>query len=199
MSQPPFLPPPVYSVDYGFQPPRQRTNGFAVASLVLGIVGCVPFITALLAVIFGIVGLRKTRDPSVGGLGLAIAGLILGIVGLLGWGAVGSFVGEAYFQSVPARTVSRQFLADVCAGKTSQALTLSSGISAAGINSSTAAFRSFGTYSGVTFTGFNLSDVNGQMQADWNGVAVFSGGPRMCHFRLVKQPGGFKVISYSVQ
>jgi predicted Zn finger-like uncharacterized protein/prepilin-type processing-associated H-X9-DG protein len=62
----------------------QRSNGIAIASVVCGAMGFViPLIGGLLGIIFGIIGLRKTRDPSVGGKGLAITGLSLGAASLL--------------------------------------------------------------------------------------------------------------------
>jgi hypothetical protein len=70
-----------------------RGNGAAVASLVCGIIALVlswiPFINVLalilgvVAVVTGIIGLRRTREPAVGGKGLAVAGLTTGIVGAL--------------------------------------------------------------------------------------------------------------------
>jgi len=95
---PPPSPPPSPTVaaapPLGYQqplsygaPPAQQSNGLAITSLICGCVLCVPFIPGLLATIFGIIGLKKTRDPQVGGKGFAIAGLILGIVNLLGWTA----------------------------------------------------------------------------------------------------------------
>jgi predicted Zn finger-like uncharacterized protein len=60
------------------------TSGMAIASLVCGLLFCViPVISSLLAIIFGIIGISKTKDPRVGGKGMSIAGLILGCVGLL--------------------------------------------------------------------------------------------------------------------
>jgi Domain of unknown function (DUF4190) len=63
----------------------QRTSGYAIASLVLGIAGffVFPFIPSILAVVFG----NKARDeiranPSIGGEGLATAGVVLGWVGI---------------------------------------------------------------------------------------------------------------------
>jgi predicted Zn finger-like uncharacterized protein/prepilin-type processing-associated H-X9-DG protein len=61
---------------------RPKTSGMAVASLVLGLIVCLP-IASLLAIIFGIIALMKTKDPRIGGKGMAVAGLVLGIVGLL--------------------------------------------------------------------------------------------------------------------
>lgn len=71
--------------------PSLRTNGLAVASLVLGIVW-VYGLSSILAVIFGHVALSqiKKTDGAQPGKGLAIAGLVLGYVGIVG--AVGLFV-----------------------------------------------------------------------------------------------------------
>jgi hypothetical protein len=67
--------------------PARGTNGFAVASLVLGIVGLTafPVIPSLLALIFGYKG-RAEIDRSGGaqeGRGLAIAGITLGWIGVV--------------------------------------------------------------------------------------------------------------------
>ena len=58
------------------------TNGYAIASLVLGIVGM--GIGSLLAVVFGHVALGQIRRTHEGGRGLAIAGLVLGYLGIAG-------------------------------------------------------------------------------------------------------------------
>lgn len=64
------------------------SNGFCVASLVLGIIG-IPasctVITPLLAIIFGIIGLTQLSQSGAesGGRGMAIAGIICGGVGLV--------------------------------------------------------------------------------------------------------------------
>lgn len=71
-------PPPAYpagQAPYGTPAPGtpSRTSGFAIASLVFGIIGGI-----LLSVIFGIVALVKIRgNPQLRGRGMAIAGLIL--------------------------------------------------------------------------------------------------------------------------
>ena len=64
---------------------QQRTNGLAVASLVLGIVW-VFGIGSILAVIFGFVARRQIRQSGgrQSGGGMALAGIILGFVGVLG-------------------------------------------------------------------------------------------------------------------
>lgn len=78
MQAPP--PPPIF-----IQSPVARTNGLAIASLVLGIVW-VFGIGSLLALLFGYVA-KGQIDASGGresGRGLAIAGIVLGWIGVAG-------------------------------------------------------------------------------------------------------------------
>lgn len=60
-----------------------KTNGLAVASLVLGIVW-IYWIGSVLAVIFGAVAMSQIEKSggTQGGRGLATAGLVLGLVGV---------------------------------------------------------------------------------------------------------------------
>ncbi len=62
-------------------------NGYAVASLVLGILGLPCFmlvIPQILAVVFGIVALTQhARSRTTAGRGMAITGIVLGVVGLV--------------------------------------------------------------------------------------------------------------------
>jgi len=84
-TQPPEAPPPTGSA---VSPPMASVNGFAIAALVLGILGMMwfpPFIPSILALIFGYKGKREI-DRSEGrqsGRGLAIAGIVLGWIGVV--------------------------------------------------------------------------------------------------------------------
>ena len=100
-SQPYAAPPPGYPMGQPYAVPMMvpaspKTNGLAVTSLVLGIIGAVlafcplggEFIAPLLgilAIIFGAVGLNQVRSGmfSKGSRGMAIAGLVTGVVALL--------------------------------------------------------------------------------------------------------------------
>jgi hypothetical protein len=70
VSQSPY--PPPYPGPPPYPPYRRRTNGFAVAALIFGILGGV-----ILSVIFGCVALSQIRRRGDGGSSLAIAGLVL--------------------------------------------------------------------------------------------------------------------------
>jgi prepilin-type processing-associated H-X9-DG protein len=86
---PPHPPPPTYTAyptgaaaQQRYEP--QQSNGFATASLISGILGfCIPVLGGIVAIVLGIVGLTKTKDPRVGGKGMAIAGLVLGGVSIV--------------------------------------------------------------------------------------------------------------------
>jgi hypothetical protein len=92
-TQPPATPPPPpppapfgpSSGPSGYPSAPTRTNGFAVAALVLGIAQIfLCFIATILALVFGYIG-RNQIDQSggtQGGRGLAVAGIVLGWVGV---------------------------------------------------------------------------------------------------------------------
>ena len=57
------------------------TNGFAIASLVLGILW-IWWVGSILALIFGYVAVKQIRQRNESGTGLAVAGIVLGWVGV---------------------------------------------------------------------------------------------------------------------
>jgi hypothetical protein len=68
--------------------PLARTNGLAIAAMVLGVVGAFTawfVLPSILALVFGLVSHSQIKGSggTQGGRGLAIAGIVLGAVGLL--------------------------------------------------------------------------------------------------------------------
>ncbi|HEY5025673.1 MAG TPA: DUF4190 domain-containing protein [Acidimicrobiales bacterium] len=82
---------PVY---YQSAPPGPRSNGLAVASLVLGILW-VWWLGSILALVFGYVALGQIKRSHEGGRGMAIAGVVLGWVGVGTGVAVGILLAVA--------------------------------------------------------------------------------------------------------
>jgi hypothetical protein len=74
---PPYAPPPY---GYGYAPP-QRTNGMAIASMVLGILW-LYWVGSVLALIFGYIAKKQIRERGESGGGMATAGIVLGWVGI---------------------------------------------------------------------------------------------------------------------
>lgn len=75
----------------GYGAPQQLPKGMAIAALVLGILALLLFWTAfggvilgIVAVILGIIAIRKVSRGTGAGRGMAITGLVLGILGLIG-------------------------------------------------------------------------------------------------------------------
>lgn len=73
--------PPYYTYGQPGYPAQLPTNGFAVASLVLGILWVV-WIGSILALVFGYVARKQIRERNEGGDGMAVAGIVLGWVGI---------------------------------------------------------------------------------------------------------------------
>ncbi len=84
----PYAPPPPAGYGYGYAPGYRpvRTNGLAVASLVLGIVGwALCGVGSIVAIVLGLVARNQIRASGgqEAGDGMATAGVILGCVGLV--------------------------------------------------------------------------------------------------------------------
>lgn len=75
-----------YSSAGQFTPSSTRPqNGMGIAALVLGIVGFFTCVTAVLAIIFGAIGISKANAGRATNKGMATAGLVLGIVAVGLW------------------------------------------------------------------------------------------------------------------
>jgi len=95
---------------YGYAPPVRKTNGLAIASLVLSLLWLAG-LGSVLGVIFGISSrrsIKRSQGQEAGG-GLAIAGLVVGILGVLGsvlfYGAVVA-VNHAVHQATTPQVVA---------------------------------------------------------------------------------------------
>ncbi len=73
-----FVPQYAYPPTYA---PVRSTNGFAIASMVLGILW-LWWIGSILALVFGYIARSQIKERSEGGNGMAIAGIVLGWIGV---------------------------------------------------------------------------------------------------------------------
>ncbi|MGH7203252.1 MAG: DUF4190 domain-containing protein [Candidatus Levyibacteriota bacterium] len=65
---------------------QSQRSGYALASLILGIVSFFPLIGLLLgitAIVLGAIGLKKVKEEKLKGKRMAITGIVLGILGIL--------------------------------------------------------------------------------------------------------------------
>ncbi len=124
--RPPGFPPPGYppppGPGYGQVQPQPKTSSAAVASLVLGLLGCVPVVTSLLAVVFGLVGFSASGKPMMKGRGFAVTGLLLGLFGLVVWVGGIAMVGSSHVNAAADEVTASRFVADLAAGRVDRAV-----------------------------------------------------------------------------
>ena len=196
---PPQPMPGAPNAGYG-PPPAKQTNGPAIGSLVSGVLGCIPLVAGLLAIILGVIGIRKTRDPNVGGKGMAIAGLILGIVSLLFWGifAVAGGAGLLIVSkaTAPGRDAAKAWMTAVSSGdlKTAAAKSVSN-FPEEDLQTLHEHLKGAGTFTDMTSSNIQLN--NGVLSLE--GVATFSGGQRSYEIVVVQEGGVWKVQTANVE
>lgn len=103
MDERPGTPPPVQRVAEARAATTGRTNGKAIASLVLGIVGVtgIPFVASVIAIILGHMARREIAQHGEEGRGIATAGIVLGWVGVL-LAVAGALIATVLFVNVTA-------------------------------------------------------------------------------------------------
>jgi hypothetical protein len=202
---PPGAPGAPQSMAYTMAPAAKRSNGAAITSLILAILFCVPFLTSFLAIIFGFLGIRKARDPNVGGKGLAVAGLLLGLLGLVGWIAISAAGGYGAYAlwkyGAPARAEAKQFAQDLSAGNIDAAKGRTTDrIKREDLVQAADAMKSLGTLQDTMLFSSSLQSANGVTSMDVAGAAMFPKNksvPYMVH--LVKEGDTFKVDGFVIQ
>jgi hypothetical protein len=186
MSQiPPQPPSPQSMPPAGYPAPAPRkTNGAAVGSLIVGLLGfCIPFLGGLIAVVLGFFGIQKAKDPQVGGKGMAIAGLILGLLSIGVWALAGGGVMRLIRGTAAEREVAKQFITDVAAGNTDAALAKTDGtIQREEVQDLTKTVQGWGSLKDVTTAGFSYS--GGRCQVA--GVATFGETSKPFEMNLVE-------------
>lgn len=198
MQGPPTMPTTSYDAQ-AFEPPR--TSASAITSLVTGILICIPVVTGLAAIVFGILGIKATARPNVRGRGLAIAGLVLGCVGLLAQAGIGLAVWSFVSSSEPAREYVRTYMDDFYAGNFEA---LSARSHPAFDVQTLSDYRDYldthgGTYSGLSFRSMHAQSSGGSTTWTLGGSADYSAGP--AEFQAVVRSNGdgtYTMISLNV-
>jgi hypothetical protein len=194
----PNPPIPSSSVMQGGQsPPRPRGNGAAVASLIFGILGCIPEVTGLLAIILAVIALRRTRNPNVGGKGLAAAGLTLGILSVVAWSIGLTLAGIGWSNSGPARAAARQYLADYSHHDIRAILSESTHtMRQSQVEQLDDHLRALGNLQDVSFVGIYFGYPNGTPQCRLNGTARYTNGEARFIINLVRIDERWKVNGF---
>jgi Domain of unknown function (DUF4190) len=181
--------------------PRPRTSAAAIASLVCGLLGCVPFLTGLAALILGIVGVKTTRDPMITGRGMAIAGLVLGGLNLAGWTLFVVFFAAGLVvltkTAEPARLTAEQFTRDLSEGKIEAALASSAeGMDRAKLADLAERMKPWGTFRSLRITSYNIKEANGTVEFTFGGVATFATETKKFTTTLHKEGTTYKLEKF---
>ena len=180
------------------RPPLSKA---ALASLILGILLCIPLLTSIAALVCAILGIRATR-ASAGrrGRGLAIAGLTLGIVGTVGWGAVGCLSLFIITGSAAPRAVLHDFAHHLASGNIPAA---AAECDASILPSQLATLRTkivpFGSYIDLTCTNVYLGVESTGRDCKVAGVMSFSSGSHRFNAVLIQDVAGkWKIQGFHV-
>lgn len=195
--QPPMAPPP-YGQGYpGGMPGPKKANGAAIASLVCGLLFCIPGITGLLAIILGIVGIKVGGNPQRGGRGMAIAGLILGLLSMAGWGLMGGGIIALVKGTSQQRELTRQFVNNLATGNLDAAEAQTDGtMPREELDSLSQQMQKWGPLKDTTIIG--VSAEPGKTQV--GGSAQFGSSPKSFQAVVLKQPdGSYKISSFAFQ
>jgi Domain of unknown function (DUF4190) len=176
---------------------KPRTSVAAISSMVCGILGCIPFVTSLAAVILGIIGIKKTGNPRITGRGMAIAGLILGVLGLVGWATAVSSLYLVFKAGEPARVTAEQFTRDLSAGKIDEALALSAeGTDRVTLVALSEQMKPWGAFKSLMLTSVDIKIVNEKSVYTIGGVASFPTEVKVCNVTLNKEGESFKIVKF---
>jgi hypothetical protein len=203
-SQPPAYgaPPPGYGTPPPGYPPvgGSRSNGWAVTSLICGIIGCLA-ITSVAAIIFGVAGIRKAnREPQVGGKGLSIAGIVLGIVWLIIIGLFGSGIWALMSGTSEQREIARSFVKAVSAGDAATAQKyVTSDISSQEIATLISQAKAWGTLNDTTAVGVSANARAGDSFTVVVIQAHYNNGIKTFQCEIVKEGETYKIRKYLVQ
>jgi hypothetical protein len=171
----------------------------AVAGLVCAIGGfCLWFLGGILGIIFGLIGLRKSKDPQVGGRGLAISAIVIGVLSILGSGLFSYLtyrgVHAAIAGTKPERDTARRFVVDLSQNDITAAESeVTSDLTPADLQAIGQKLHAKGGFVDMTSSSINLEDVNGAVTCHLHGVANFSSGNQDYDLTLVHSGTTWKV------
>lgn len=171
-----------------------RLSKSSLLSLICGILGCVPFVTGVLAVLLGLVGFVRTGTPGVRGRWMAIVGVVLGVLSIGGWTVGGLTFWGVWSMTAGPRDASHAFLQHLADGEIKEAVDASAGIDAAALQEVSDYIVKQGKYEGATFTSQNRRNSFATME----GTVSFSSGKQNVKMELVESGGTWKVNSVNI-
>jgi hypothetical protein len=193
---------------YGQEPPddpyyaipqRQQTNVYSVISLICGLAMCIPIATGLAAIILGIMGIRRSRDPRFGGRSMAVAGLILGILSVLGWIIISAIAYTGYQRVRPGLELTDAYLQDLASGDVAAANARSAeNLSSQQIAQLSAQVQELGPSRGFSPSNFAYHSDQAGERWQFIGRARFGETDRPVTITIIRVDGQWKVSQLTI-
>jgi hypothetical protein len=209
MSQPSSLPPiqpgPALSPQipaYIPGEPVRKANAWAITSIVASLLGWLPFVPGAVAIIAGVIGIRRSRDDRHDGRGrgLAVAGILLGGISLVAWSLGGMGLGRSLFDFARGKTtgeplrVATAFLEHISVGDVDAAMALGGpALSREQVSGWAESAQAWGTFKQFTAVDRAVETHAGVTIADFAGTADFSEEPHNVAITLIKQGDAWQV------
>lgn len=182
------------------QQPGSLSNAWAIASLVCGLLGCVPYATGAAAVVLGIVGLNKANDPRYTGRGLAIGGIVLGALSFVFWLFFSTTVFGLFTATGQPRQLAQEFVRMTSDGAVDAATARAAPhMSRAEIEQLAKRMREWGAYQDLTSDSSSLHVAGGVTTCDLSGTATFANGERPFAMTLIKEADAWKVSALAFE
>lgn len=96
-------PPPQYDqpmATYPAAPAGKPSKAMAIVALILALLVCVPFLTAVIALVLGVIVLVRSTDAVNRGKGLAVAAIVIAVLAIVGWAAFIAAIKGGVFEDV---------------------------------------------------------------------------------------------------
>ncbi len=171
-------------------PQQSRTSGAAIASLICGLLFCIPFVTGLVAAILGLIGLSSTKNPNIRGRGMAIAGLILGLLSLLVWTTSGMRIANWLRNTTAERAFAKTYVTDLMAGNIDADVSRSTAtVTSDVLQAAQQQAQPWGALQSTIIVAMPTQK-NGSYICAVVVVCNFAGGQHQCQMELVKDSNG---------
>lgn len=169
---------------------RPRWSVWCIASVLCGLLLVLPFISAIAAICFAILGFRElNRCGNVRGRRFALAGFSLGLLNIVGWTIYFAIVARI---SAPGRVIAAKFFRDLTSQNSSQvaAKDCLAGVDEKRIAAAASQISRWGGITGVTVLSVDNWTLNGVTVGQVVGTLQTPGAAHPFQLRTMSAPAG---------
>ena len=173
----------------------RRLSKSSLLSLICGILGCVPFVTGILAVLLGIVGFVRTSNPLKKGRWMAVVGILLGVMSIGGWTLFGGGIWAIFKATEGPRVATHNLIKELAENDMAEAKTFAPRISDVQLEAVGEYVRKQGKFIDTTFANTSIEE-GGSGHVE--GTVKFDTGTQKVKADLDSTKDGWKVTSIEI-